>query len=262
MIPNRANHIWLQADQPGYFYGQCAQFCGDSHAVMRFRVIALDEKEFAGWLAQQTQPARPWPRRALPPDRPPQPHAASPRSSGINSASAPPMGRTRRRSPAGSWRAQEPPDKDEDPALIARGRALFQAKTCISCHTVRGQEGAGRHRPRPHARRRPHHHRRRPAGEHPEQLARWISHPEPGEARQQDVHHRLPAQPRHPRPDESRRAGRLPPAASSSPLPVSPHFHSHFHSMEATGQNPLHRSRGAGPPSRDSCCGARPPRPA
>ena len=58
MIPNRANHIWLQADQPGYFYGQCAQFCGDSHAVMRFRVIALEAKEFAGWLAGQTQPAR------------------------------------------------------------------------------------------------------------------------------------------------------------------------------------------------------------
>ena len=29
-----------KADAPGYFWGQCAELCGESHAVMRFRVIA------------------------------------------------------------------------------------------------------------------------------------------------------------------------------------------------------------------------------
>ncbi|HTO05064.1 MAG TPA: cytochrome c oxidase subunit II, partial [Opitutus sp.] len=58
MIPNRANFLWLQADEPGYFWGQCAEFCGDSHAVMRFRVIALAPKEFNEWLEQQSAPAR------------------------------------------------------------------------------------------------------------------------------------------------------------------------------------------------------------
>ncbi len=26
MIPNRANHLWLQADEPGYYFGQCAEY--------------------------------------------------------------------------------------------------------------------------------------------------------------------------------------------------------------------------------------------
>jgi len=58
MIPNRGNHLWLQADKPGYFWGQCAEFCGDSHAVMRFRVIALAEKDFRDWVTAQKAPAR------------------------------------------------------------------------------------------------------------------------------------------------------------------------------------------------------------
>src|SRR5690606_12964686 len=58
MIPNRGNHLWLQADEPGYFWGQCAEFCGESHAVMRFRVIALNEADFSAWLEKQKAPAR------------------------------------------------------------------------------------------------------------------------------------------------------------------------------------------------------------
>ena len=37
MMPNRGNFLWVKADNPGYFYGQCAEFCGEAHAVMRFR---------------------------------------------------------------------------------------------------------------------------------------------------------------------------------------------------------------------------------
>ena len=58
MIPNRANFLWFQADNPGYYYGQCAEYCGDSHAIMRFRVIALPQAEYDVWLANQRQPAR------------------------------------------------------------------------------------------------------------------------------------------------------------------------------------------------------------
>jgi cytochrome c oxidase subunit 2 len=58
MIPNRANHLWLEADEPGYFYGQCAEYCGDSHAIMRFRVVALPPAEFAAWVAGQKRTAR------------------------------------------------------------------------------------------------------------------------------------------------------------------------------------------------------------
>ena len=59
MMPNRANLLWLEADEPGYFWGQCAEFCGESHAVMRFRVIALGPREFDAWLqARRSPPAQ------------------------------------------------------------------------------------------------------------------------------------------------------------------------------------------------------------
>jgi cytochrome c oxidase subunit 2 len=178
MIPNRANHIWLQADQPGYFYGQCAQFCGDSHAVMRFRVIALDEKEFAAWLAQQTQPARSVATSAAAAPPTAQPHVILASFKQNQFGFGPAWASDAPIPQLDLWRAQQPPDKDEDPALIARGRALFQAKTCISCHAVRGQEGLGVIGPDlTHLGART----TVAAGlleNTPEQLARWISHPD------------------------------------------------------------------------------------
>lgn len=53
LIPNKANRIWFQADAPGVYYGQCAEFCGASHANMRLRVIAHPEAEFATWVKAQ-----------------------------------------------------------------------------------------------------------------------------------------------------------------------------------------------------------------
>lgn len=57
VIPNRLNHMWFQADETGLYYGQCAEYCGDSHAKMRFRVKVVSNEEYVAWmdtrLAQQ-----------------------------------------------------------------------------------------------------------------------------------------------------------------------------------------------------------------
>jgi len=50
MIPGYQNTMWIQADEPGTYYGQCAELCGASHAKMRFRVIAVSEEEFQAWV--------------------------------------------------------------------------------------------------------------------------------------------------------------------------------------------------------------------
>jgi cytochrome c oxidase subunit 2 len=138
MIPNRANFLWLKADHPGYYWGQCAEFCGDSHALMRFRVIALDEKEFADWLAQQKQPAREVPAVA---SEAPKAQFASLRTFRTNESGF--SSDELDVSPLDAWRAKQFPEKNEDPALIARGKALFQAKTCFTCHVVRGSQVGG-----------------------------------------------------------------------------------------------------------------------
>lgn len=53
VIPLQANHILLQADHPGVYYGQCAEFCGLSHGIMRFRVQALSAADWLAWVADQ-----------------------------------------------------------------------------------------------------------------------------------------------------------------------------------------------------------------
>lgn len=57
LLPGQHNRLWLQADEPGVYRGQCAEFCGAQHAHMAFLVIAQPEADFHAWLARQQQPA-------------------------------------------------------------------------------------------------------------------------------------------------------------------------------------------------------------
>jgi cytochrome c oxidase subunit 2 len=135
MMPNRGNHLWVQADKPGYFWGQCAEFCGESHAVMRFRVIALGPKEFNDWLNLQMNMAR---RVSAPSEADaakPKVQFAAYRTFTRNEAG---YSESFDASPLDAWRAQQKAPADEDAALIAKGRALFNSKTCATCHTIRG----------------------------------------------------------------------------------------------------------------------------
>lgn len=40
LMPEYANFIWLQADQPKEYYGACSEFCGTQHAWMRLNIVA------------------------------------------------------------------------------------------------------------------------------------------------------------------------------------------------------------------------------
>ena len=57
MVPGRTTATWLQADRPGVWRGQCAEFCGMQHAKMALVVVAESPDEFAAWLARERQPA-------------------------------------------------------------------------------------------------------------------------------------------------------------------------------------------------------------
>jgi cytochrome c oxidase subunit 2 len=56
LIPGRTNEMWLQANRPGEFRGQCAEFCGVQHAFMALRVVALAQEDFESWWAEQLAP--------------------------------------------------------------------------------------------------------------------------------------------------------------------------------------------------------------
>jgi cytochrome c oxidase subunit II len=56
--PNaRITKILFTPEEAGVYYGQCAEFCGDSHALMRMRLVAHDPAGFQEWLRNEAGPA-------------------------------------------------------------------------------------------------------------------------------------------------------------------------------------------------------------
>lgn len=52
--PGLVNEMFLEADKPGVYQGRCTELCGASHALMDFKVIALEPAEFDQWLASMS----------------------------------------------------------------------------------------------------------------------------------------------------------------------------------------------------------------
>lgn len=59
MIPGQTNTFWLEASEPGEYWGLCAEFCGIQHANMLFVVVAEERTDFDTWLAGQQTVAPP-----------------------------------------------------------------------------------------------------------------------------------------------------------------------------------------------------------
>lgn len=58
VIPGRINTLTFTPEAPGEYLGQCAEFCGISHANMRMRVIVHPRATWGAWVAgQQAVPA-------------------------------------------------------------------------------------------------------------------------------------------------------------------------------------------------------------
>jgi cytochrome c oxidase subunit 2 len=57
LITNRVNRLIFTPREPGVYMGQCAEFCGDSHALMKMRLIAHTPQGFQEWLNNEASPA-------------------------------------------------------------------------------------------------------------------------------------------------------------------------------------------------------------
>jgi cytochrome c oxidase subunit 2 len=57
LVPGKVNVTWLRASRAGTFHGQCAEYCGIQHALMRMVVVAQEPSDFERWLAAQRRPA-------------------------------------------------------------------------------------------------------------------------------------------------------------------------------------------------------------
>jgi cytochrome c oxidase subunit 2 len=60
VVPGQINSITYTPDHLGEFYGQCVEFCGDSHANMRLRGFVQNKDDFDQWVKhQQAGPVTP-----------------------------------------------------------------------------------------------------------------------------------------------------------------------------------------------------------
>jgi cytochrome c oxidase subunit II len=57
LIPGRDATLTMQADVPGTYRGQCAEFCGVQHAKMALLVIADPPEQYEAWAAAERKPA-------------------------------------------------------------------------------------------------------------------------------------------------------------------------------------------------------------
>ena len=57
LIPGYTSSIFLNADRPGVYRAQCAEFCGHEHAKMALPVVVHPREQFFAWLEQSRTPA-------------------------------------------------------------------------------------------------------------------------------------------------------------------------------------------------------------
>jgi cytochrome c oxidase subunit 2 len=138
LVSNDTNHVWFTPESAFAWNGFCAEFCGSSHANMRFRVFTVPPEQFERWIAHQQSPpvlgAAAPPAGAidtLAPAPPAPPQATAPT---VVADSLPEHVRAATPIPAGLRMSNVRGD-------AARGAQLFMRTTpmpCAACHTIQG----------------------------------------------------------------------------------------------------------------------------
>lgn len=59
VIPGHVNKMWFDAREEGVYWGQCVEFCGTVHALMKFGVRAVSPEDFDQWVRENQAPPRP-----------------------------------------------------------------------------------------------------------------------------------------------------------------------------------------------------------
>ena len=132
-VPGRTNYMKISADTPGDYSGQCAEYCGLSHANMRLKVTALDPAEFEEWVENQMEEA---------PTAPTTTTTTAPTTTTTAAEDETPPGVGATTTTTEPEEPETTPVGEDEELDQANGAALFVAKGCSGCHTISGLEGA------------------------------------------------------------------------------------------------------------------------
>jgi len=176
--PNK-NYLLFNVREPGHYLGQCAEFCGESHAIMRMTVMAVDQPDFDNWVRRMrgeapaaVAGARPDPGLAdagveqvpitgaegVPGGVVGQAAPAQPAQPGVDTAmvgqpvDGQPAAMTAQpaqpglqigqiRPPTGAGNPFVPPV--DDVALQQEGERIFLGAACVACHQITGTTAVG-----------------------------------------------------------------------------------------------------------------------
>jgi cytochrome c oxidase subunit 2 len=116
VLPGHENHLWFTMDSTGVFPGQCAEFCGLSHALMKMELVSSTPEAFAEWVALQQRPAI----GTEPPAQATDSLAAEPETVPPGSALSPELRQ-----------------------ILEAGQQKFLQSGCIACHRIAGTPAAG-----------------------------------------------------------------------------------------------------------------------
>ena len=149
MIPGRTNRLVVRATRAGVFRGQCAEFCGLSHALMAFDVVAMEPAAFDAWLAREGGGYAGARVTAEPVMRGPD-GKLRPVATVTSQEATRDMWRDRHGGldPASNAPREMPPEDAQHvgprikSGVTDRGAALFASYGCGGCHSIRGLTGA------------------------------------------------------------------------------------------------------------------------
>ena len=140
----RQNHIWFTADSttPDVFNGYCAEYCGTSHANMRFRAMVVTPANFDSWIANQQKPAAFTAAPVAPTPAPASRRGAAATAAQPTMTEAGFVAFPRDSVKPHSWpQTPIPASIGFDTTLVgdaARGAPLVAGGACIACHTIKG----------------------------------------------------------------------------------------------------------------------------
>jgi cytochrome c oxidase subunit II len=141
-VSHNLNFITFTPREAGIYHGQCAEFCGASHAIMLMTAVAVPEDEFAAWITSMQEPIEPPPPPPPAGVAPVDPDAEEPEAQPLP---APPPPRAVLQAampvPTGIGRRVEPPITADE--LAAAGEEVFMRTTCIACHAIAGTGARG-----------------------------------------------------------------------------------------------------------------------
>jgi cytochrome c oxidase subunit 2 len=126
----RANHIVFTLSEPGEWRGQCAEYCGEAHAIMATYAEGMSASDFDAWLTSMRGPADS--AGAAPAATPPPPADTTAGVAATAAATA-----------ANTTAAAQAPDTAASLTLEERGQQLFMSRACIACHAIAGTTARG-----------------------------------------------------------------------------------------------------------------------